>query len=353
MDERRIDLGFLSFVPNPYGPAGAARALEDGIRLFEHAEQLGFDIGWIRVRHFEEFPSSPLTLLAAASQRTTSIRLGTGVIPMRYEDPIRLAEDASTVDLLSGGRLELGVSSGIPQFAPILDPVFGASEQTFSAESQARLLRLLAALRGDSVANSGAGFMSIPADVDLTVTPASPGLADRVWYGPGTLASAIRTGQQGLDIHVSTLNAEETGDSFAVGQARQLRAYTEAFASSDAAARRSPRVAVGRIILPFTDQRDAEAYAGFTRGYTDRMHDDGRPRDSSIPMRFDRVHSGEPARIIDELLADEALGQATELTVTLPAPGGIDAHRRTLEAVAVEIAPALGWTGSRAQISSR
>ena len=74
------------------------------------------------------------------------------------------------------------------------------------------------------------------------------------------------------------------------------------------------------------------------------MHDDGRPHDSSVNIRFDRVHSGEPARIIDGLLADEALAEVTELTLTLPAPGGIDAHLRTLDAVAEHIAPALGWT---------
>jgi alkanesulfonate monooxygenase SsuD/methylene tetrahydromethanopterin reductase-like flavin-dependent oxidoreductase (luciferase family) len=339
----RIELGFLSFVPNPYGPGGAGKALADGIRLFEHAEQLGFDVGWVRVRHLEEFLSSPLTFLSAVGQRTSRIRLGTGVIPIRHEDPIRLAEDAGTVDLLTGGRLELGISAGIPQFGKILDPVFGESELSFRDEAQQRFGRLLDALKGKPVVHSGAGFMSIPPDVDLTVTPPSPGLADRVWYGPGTLASARRTGEQGLDIHVSTLNAEETGVSFAAGQAAQLRAYREAFAASEAATRRSPRIAAGRIILPFLDARDEEAYAGFVHGYAERMYDDGRPHDPNVPIRFDRVHSGDPGRIVEDLLADEALGLATELTLTLPAPGGIDAHLRTLEAVAEHVAPALGW----------
>lgn len=346
MTSRRLELGFLSFVPNPYGPGGEGRALEDGIRLFEHAEQLGFDIGWIRVRHFEEFPSSPLTLLAAIAQRTKKIRLGTGVIPVRYEDPIRLAEDAATVDLLSGGRLELGLGTGIPQFASILDPVFGPSDLAFSAEAQARLERLREALGGTPVAHSGDGFMSIPAGVDLTVTPASTGLADRIWWGPGSLSSATRTGEQGLDIHVSTLNSEDTGVSFSAGQAAQLRAYKAAFAASPAGARRPPRLAAGRVILPLTDPRDAEAYAGFIAGYNQRMRPDGRPHDSAIPMVFDAVHDGEPSAIIDGLLADEALGEVTELTLTLPAPGGIDAHFRTLEAVARDIAPALGWSPS-------
>jgi alkanesulfonate monooxygenase SsuD/methylene tetrahydromethanopterin reductase-like flavin-dependent oxidoreductase (luciferase family) len=344
MTDRRLELGFLSFVPNPYGAGGAARALEDGIRLFRHAEELGYDIGWIRVRHFEEFPSSPLTLLSAISQRTTRIRLATGVIPMRYEDPIRLAEDAATVDLLSGGRLELGLGTGIPQFAPILDSVFGESDLGFAAESQRRLERLREALAGTPVANSGAGFMSIPADAELTVTPSAPGLADRVWWGPGSLGSATRTGEQGMDIHVSTLNSEDTGDTFSATQARQLRAYKQAFARSDAGRRRSPRLAAGRIILPFTDPRDAEDYAGFIKGYNERMSPDGRPHDSKIPMVFDRVHDGDPQAIVDDLLGDEALREVTELTLTLPAPGGIDAHLRTLEAVATHIAPALGWT---------
>ena len=346
MPSHRLQLGFLSFVPNPYGARGEAKALEDGIRLFEHAEQLGFDIGWIRVRHFEEFPSSPLTLLAAIAQRTKRIRLATGVIPMRYEDPIRLAEDAATVDLLSGGRLELGLGTGIPQFASILDPVFGTSDLAFGAEAQVRLERLREALAGAPVAHSGGGFMSIPADVDLTVTPASAGLADRVWWGPGSLSSAARTGEQGLDIHVSTLNSEDTGVSFSAGQAAQLRAYKAAFAASPAAARREPRLAAGRIILPLTDPRDADAYDGFISGYNKRMRPDGRPHDSAIPMVFDAVHAGEPAAIVDELLADEALREITELTLTLPAPGGIEAHFRTLEAVATQIAPALGWSAS-------
>ena len=342
-----IELGFLSFVPNPYGPGGAKQALADGIRLFEHAEQLGFDIGWVRVRHFEQFPSSPLTFLSAVAQRTSTIRLGTGVIPLRYEDPIRLAEDAATVDLLSDGRLELGVGRGIPQFAPILDPVFGESERSFGAESQHRLERLRSALRGEPVAHSGSGLMSIPADVDLSVQPQSPGLADRVWYGPGSLGSAVRTGEQGMDIHVSTLNSEETGDAFDVGQAKQLRAYKEAFAQSDAGTLRSPRVAAGRVILPFLSARDEEDYAAYVAGHNARMHPDGRPLDASMKMRFDKVHVGEPSRIVDGLLADAALAEATELTLTLPAPGGIDAHLRTLDAVAEHVAPALGWSGGK------
>ena len=222
--------------------------------------------------------------------------------------------------------------------------MFGESERSFSDEAQLRLSRLRDALNDVPVANSGKGFMSIPADADLTVTPSSPGLRDRIWYGPGSLNSARRAGEQGLDVHVSTLNSEETGDLFAAGQAKQLRAFKEAFAASPTGARRAPRIAAGRIILPFMSARDEEAYAGFHHGYYERMHADGRPHDANVPIRFDRIHSGHPDEIIAELKADEALSEITELTLTLPAPGGIDAHLRTLEAVALHVAPALGWT---------
>ena len=308
--------------------------LGESLRLREHLGQLN-DIA-ITGR------PDALVLFSYLAARTSHIGF-VATLNTTYSDPVELARRLATVDLLSGGRLELGVSSGIGQFAPIFDPVFGESERGFSAESQHRLARLRAALAGVPVGRSGAGFMSIPADIDLTVTPAAPGLADRVWYGPGTLASAVRTGEQGLDIHVSTLNAEETGEDFAAGQATQLRAYKDAFSRADAASRRTPRIAAGRVILPSLTPADEAPYTDYIRGHNDRMQPDGRANDPRMRMRFDRIHNGDPARIVDGLLADEALREVTELTITLPAPGGIEAHLRTLDLVAEHVAPALGW----------
>ncbi|PZE90098.1 hypothetical protein DEI95_12660 [Curtobacterium sp. MCBD17_008] len=111
------ELGFLSFVPNHGGTPGAASALEDGLRLFEAGEALGYGTGWVRGRHFEPFLTSPMTFFAAAAQRTSTIGFGTAVLGMRYEDPVRLAEDASTVDLLSGGRCNSASAPGSPATA--------------------------------------------------------------------------------------------------------------------------------------------------------------------------------------------------------------------------------------------
>ncbi|MEW1959537.1 LLM class flavin-dependent oxidoreductase [Kineococcus sp. NPDC059986] len=341
---RRLELGFLTFVADE-GSGGAGQALRDGLALVRHAEELGFDSAWVRVRHHEPYLSSPMTFFAAASQVTQRIALGTGVIPMRYEDPLRLAEDAATVDLLSGGRLELGLSNGIAPLAAALDPLHGASPRGFAGEAQHRIEVLRRAIAGEPVTQAAAQYMGVPAGGDLTVTPHSPGLVDRLWYGAGSEATAIRTGQQGFDLQVSTLNTEETGEAFDVVQARQIRSYRKAFADAGHAGRREARVSAGRILLPFLTAQDAEDHRPFLEGYASGMTSDGRPKgDSPFPVRYSAALSGNPDGIVERLLADEVVEETDGLVVVLPAEGSLDAHRRVLSAVAEHVAPHLGWT---------
>lgn len=99
---------------------GSAQGHKDAVALFRIAEAPGYDKAWIRNSHFDHYVASPLTVLAAAGQQTEVIKLGTAIIPMGCEHPIRLAEDAATVDHLSYGRLEPDIASGIPTFDRIL-----------------------------------------------------------------------------------------------------------------------------------------------------------------------------------------------------------------------------------------
>ncbi|PZF60462.1 LLM class flavin-dependent oxidoreductase [Curtobacterium sp. MCBD17_034] len=336
------ELGFLSFVPNHGGPAGAAAALEDGLQLFEHAEGLGYATGWVRGRHFEPFLTSPMTFFAAAAQRTRRIGFGTAVLGMRYEDPIRLAEDVATVDLLSGGRVELGISTGIPQSGPVLDPLFGTVDRPFREEAEARAARLLEALRGDALGTSGGGYESIPAGKDLVVEPRSAGVLDRVWWGGGSTGTAVRTAERGLDLHLSTLNTEDTGAPFADAQAAQIVAYRERLAEAHPG--RTGRVAIGRIVVPFETDADAATHREFIESYAAGMDDEGRPRSGTPPFRFSKVLAGEPERIVEALLGDPAVAATDQLVITLPANGGAASHRRILSLVADRIAPHLGWT---------
>src|SRR5919202_7111190 len=112
-------IGFLSFGHWSASPASMVRSASDAllqsIELAVAAEEAGADGAYYRVHHFARQLASPFPLLAAAAARTSRIELGTGVIDMRYENPLYMAEDAAVTDLLSGGRLQLGVSRGSPE----------------------------------------------------------------------------------------------------------------------------------------------------------------------------------------------------------------------------------------------
>src|SRR5450432_939517 len=137
-------LGFLTiglFDGDNPGP-GHLTTLE----IIELGERLGFDSAWLRDRHLQYGISSPVAVLAAASQRTTRIELGTAVMPLGWENPLRLAEDLATVDLLSHGRLNPGVSTGPPmRYDDIKAALYPdtAGAEDFSYERVARLLRLV------------------------------------------------------------------------------------------------------------------------------------------------------------------------------------------------------------------
>src|SRR5882757_6821077 len=136
-------LGFLTI--GLFDEADPGRGHESTLEIIELGERLGFDSAWVRHRHLQYGISSPVAVLAAASQRTSRIGLGTAVIPLGWENPLRLAEDLATVDILAGGRLNPGVSVGPPmRFADVREALYPdtADAEDFSHERVSRLLRL-------------------------------------------------------------------------------------------------------------------------------------------------------------------------------------------------------------------
>src|SRR5690242_2116633 len=187
-------LGFLTiglFDGQDPGP-GHRETLE----MIDLGERLGFDSAWVRHRHLQYGISSPVAVLAAAAQRTSRVELGTAVIPLGWENPLRLAEDLATVDILSGGRLNPGVSVGPPmhyeQVRSALYPDTGADED-FSYE---RVRRLLSFVRGEP-ATDFAGVEGFEV-FSNRVQPHSPGLAGRMWYGGASLRSARWAGEHAM-----------------------------------------------------------------------------------------------------------------------------------------------------------
>src|SRR5690242_7939622 len=187
-------LGFLTI--GLFDEANPAAGHETTLRVIELGERLGFDSAWVRHRHLQYGISSPVAVLAAATQRTRRIALGTAVIPLGWENPLRLAEDLATVDVLSGGRLHPGVSVGPPmRYDDVRDALYPDTQgvEDFSYERVSRLLRFLEG----RPASAFRGTVGIE-EFSERVEPHSPGLRERMWYGGGSLRSARWAGEHGL-----------------------------------------------------------------------------------------------------------------------------------------------------------
>jgi len=168
----------------------------------------------------------------------------------------------------------------------------------------------------------------------LPVQPQSPGLADRIWWGSGTRASAVWAAEQRLNLMSSTLLLEDTQVPFDQLQAEQIELFREAWAK--AGHTREPRVSVSRSVIPITSDLDRRLFEG------DTNEDQVGWLDGSL-SRFGRSYTGEPDRIADDLAKDAAVQAADTILLTVPSQLGVDYNAAMLETIAREIAPALGW----------
>src|SRR3978361_407941 len=242
-------IGFLSFGhwnPSPHSATrSAAEALTQSIELAVAAEELGADGAFFRVHHFARQLASPFPLLAAIGARTNRIEIGTGVIDMRYENPFYMIEDAGSADLISGGRLQLGISRGSPEQVIEGWRHFGYSPA--KGESDADMGRrhaegFLDALRGEGFAEPNPRPMFPNPPGLLRPEPHAPGLRERIWWGAGSNATAVWAAKLGLNLQSSTLKDDETGEPFHIQQATQIRAFRAA--GTDAGHVREPRARV-------------------------------------------------------------------------------------------------------------
>jgi len=332
-------IGFLSF--GHWRPAAgsqtrtAAEALLQTIELARAAEDIGVDGAFVRVHHFERQLSSPIPLLSAIAARTSRIEIGTAVIDMRYENPLYLAEEAAAADLISGGRLQLGVSRGSPEIALRGAESFGyrpADGETDADSARGKTEIFLAAITGAPVARTDPARTGVSAG--LAIQPQSDGLRDRVWWGSGSRATAAWAARLGLNLQSSTLLTEDTGVPFDELQAEQIRLYREAWAEQGFD--REPRISVSRSVLPITTDVDRMYFGG-------QAHDDQVGLLEGVQSRFGRTYVGEPDRLAAELAADEAVRAADTVLFTVPNQLGVDYNARILDTIARHIAPALGW----------
>lgn len=347
-----FDLGFLVFL-NYEADADARGALEDGLDLFEHAETLGYDSAGVRIHHGVRTLSSPFPFLTAAALRTSRIRLATGIIPIGWEDPQRFAEDAATADLFSGGRLDLGLSSGFvaagspaerarlveEKLTGILSAVRG--EPLGDAPFQGRRTPVAESVEADGIAPLPHGpYASAPEQ--LYAFPRSPGLAERLGYGAGSTESALRAARLGLNLVLSTIHSEATGPTLGHTQAELISRYREEFALHHP--ERTPRVAVGRSLLPILDDEDRREFTGLKEFYDRLVTADGRYTDTPDgPGQASPLYAGTPAEIIERLAEDPVLELIDELVLTPLTELSVAQKKRVFASVASDVAPALGW----------
>jgi alkanesulfonate monooxygenase SsuD/methylene tetrahydromethanopterin reductase-like flavin-dependent oxidoreductase (luciferase family) len=335
-------IGFLSFghwTPSPHSQTrSASDTLLQSIELAVAAEELGADGAYFRVHHFARQLSAPFPLLSAIGAKTSRIEIGTGVIDMRYENPLYMAEDAAVADLISGGRLQLGISRGSPE--QVIDGYrhFGytpaeGSDHAAMAREHARVF--LEVIKGEGFAEPNPRPMFPNPPGLLGIEPQSPGLADRIWWGAGTRETAEWTARQGMNLMSSTLLSEDTGVPFHQLQAEQIQRFRDAWKA--AGHQREPRVSVSRSIFPIMTATD-RAYFGQNTDSQDQVgYLDGGA------ARFGKTYAGEPDQLVKELAEDEAIAAADTLLLTVPNQLGVDYNAHLIGSLLSHVAPDLGW----------
>jgi alkanesulfonate monooxygenase SsuD/methylene tetrahydromethanopterin reductase-like flavin-dependent oxidoreductase (luciferase family) len=336
-------IGFLSFghwSPSPHsGTRSASDALLQSIDLAVAAEELGADGAYFRVHHFARQLASPFPLLAAVGAGTKRIEIGTAVIDMRYENPLYMAEDAGAADVISGGRLQLGISRGSPE--QVIDGWRYFGYAPAEGESDADMARrhaevFLKVLHGEGFAEPNPSPMFPNPPGLLRVEPYAQGLRERIWWGAATNATAEWAAKLGMNLQSSTLKFDEGGKPFHIQQAEQIRTFRAAWKA--AGHQREPRVSVSRSIFALLDDRD-RAYFG--RG--NQSQDQIGFIEANTRAIFGRSYAAEPDVLIEELAKDEAIAEADTLLLTVPNQLGVDYNAHVIEAILTKVAPGLGW----------
>lgn len=336
-------IGFLSFghwANHPaYKTRTASDALAQSIELAVAAEDIGLDGAYFRVHHFAAQLASPFPLLSAIGAKTKKIEIGTAVIDMRYENPLYMVEDAGAADLISEGRLQLGISRGSPE--QVIDGwrYFGyepANGETDADMGRRKALEFLDKLNGVGFAQPNPKPMFPNPPGLLRLEPHSAGLRERIWWGAASNATAVWAAEIGMNLQSSTLKYDESGKPFHIQQAEQIRLYKEAW--KKAGHQREPRTSVSRSIFPLVTDQDHYLF-GQETNRTDQigMIEQGKQ------AIFGRSYAGDPEQLIKELTNDEAIREADTILLTIPNTLGVEYNIHILSSIITYVAPGVGW----------
>lgn len=348
----RRGLGFFTRLLDDASPGERYALAAEQIRT---AERLGFDSAWVAQHHFSASEGglpAPLVFLAHLAAQTSTIRLGTGIVTLPLEDPVRVAEDAAVLDLLANGRLELGVGSGGTASS---FPAFGKRSEDRGAIFADHLAVLRDAFAGLPL-GAGGSSSSIATDAAaLTATaataranrlyPAAPQLAGKLWQATFSVAGGIRAAAAGDGLMLSRTQPRPPTSPRATLSEIQLPivdAYYETLAAGA-----SPRIMASRTLFVADNRAEAlriaepnvrRAAAGFRAG---GQHIEGDSLDELI-AGLD-THIGTVDDVIESLAADRTLDRVSDVVFQVHS---VDPPHelvlRSIELIATEVAPALG-----------
>ena len=335
-------IGFLSFghwMDEGSLVKTASDAYLQSIELAVEAEKIGIDGAWFRVHHFADQIGSPFPLMAAIGAKTSKIEVGTGLIDMRYENPYMMAENAGLTDIITQSRVQLGVGRGSPE--QVLDgwKYFGYdySEEEIKEITRQRTLEFLKLLEGKPFAEPNPMPMFPQGPGKLRIEPYSDGLRERIWWGSGSTETAVWAAKQGMNLQSSTLVNFESKEPFHIQQAKQLRAFKEAW--KEAGHDFEPRTLVTRSIQPITTDLDRQLFGELGDEATDQVGFLAYHRNPTI---FGKTFAGEPDKIVKQLAEDEAIKEADTVLVTITNTLGVEYNLHLLESRVKDVAPDLG-----------
>lgn len=310
----------------------AATVYRHALEQIELAERLGYDTAWVAQHHLDPAEGglpSPLVFLAHAAARFPRIGLGTAIVTLALEDPIKLAEDAAVLDVLSGGRLELGVGAGGSRHAFELFELGAADRQQVYAD---KLATVVAALRG------------APLVGDRSLNPPAGQLSSRIWQATFSAAGAARAGRAGDGLLLSKSQPRDPAAPEATLWEIQndlVDAYLDALPIGV-----EPRIGASRGVFVADDADAARTLAerGALRFLEQLGHNGGPDTANTVAEVLRDIYVGTPGAVAARLAADSALRHATDFIVQVhPVDPGHEATLRSIELIATEVAPQLGW----------
>ena len=324
------------------------RLLEDGtasqrydwaLQQIQQAERCGFSTAWIAQHHFNADAGglpTPWPLLGAAAQATQRIRLGTAVVTLPHENPVRTAEDAAVVDTLSGGRLEFGIAPGAS--AENLDALGYANTNARELFND-KLPILRAALAGEPLGKAG-----------MVLQPLAEGLNERMWQATFSANGATRAGQAGDGLMLSRIQpGSEVGELVGDLQMPIIETYIKQLADGVA-----PRILASRTAVVIDEENRSAALQHLRSRVAvlaeRNLRNNGEPisaddlNDADL-LRYTNTYFGTVDEVAEQLAGDQAANASTEVSFQVHSlDPGHEITMRSLELLGTQVAPALGWS---------